>query len=407
MDYDSIDFYFDDASSFHAELDDTLRLPCENKEAAERITNLYVRLIVRFQNEYCQTQTEIAQCAYQLIDSAFFLEHSTTILSHIIHAHALQATDSLHLRIVYWLLIYAGREDLRWMKYIVSDARLNKQNRLFRKIIGEKIFPASAVLAFEMCKVSKLRPADLAIVSCDFLTSLLDLVETMLKDCDETFNYDIIRLVLVINEQFMLATQKSISNRVLDVLEERIGYSNTFSANLIFMLNRSDDACVKLLILKLLYGIFMRPTLYEFFYTNDLFVLVDIMLREVCDLGEEREAEALRDAYLRVLRPLLINTQLRNTPYKQTEIHNTLCAMIAPCSYKASNPATNRLVERILQEWSYKAPDLLDVEILQSRTPSPYPMMRSTSSVSSTSSITTPEDDKDQQMDHSIMCAGA
>lgn len=54
-----------------------------------------------------------------------------------------------------------------------------------------------------------------------------------------------------------------------------------------------DDACVKLLILKLLYGIFTRSSLYEFFYTNDLYVLVDIMLREVCDLGEEREAEAV------------------------------------------------------------------------------------------------------------------
>lgn len=61
----------------------------------------------------------------------------------------------------------------------------------------------------------------------------------------------------------------------------------------IHVLSLLDDACVKLLILKLLYGIFTRPSLYEFFYTNDLYVLVDIMLREVCDLGEEREAEAV------------------------------------------------------------------------------------------------------------------
>lgn len=61
----------------------------------------------------------------------------------------------------------------------------------------------------------------------------------------------------------------------------------------VLSLSLIDDACVKLLILKLLYGIFTRPSLYEFFYTNDLYVLVDIMLREVCDLGEEREAEAV------------------------------------------------------------------------------------------------------------------
>lgn len=56
-----------------------------------------------------------------------------------------------------------------------------------------------------------------------------------------------------------------------------------------------DDACVKLLILKLLYCIFTRSSLYEYFYTNDLYVLVDVILREVCNLGEERDAEAVSE----------------------------------------------------------------------------------------------------------------
>ncbi|CDH52072.1 related to orc3p [Lichtheimia corymbifera JMRC:FSU:9682] len=407
MDYDSIDYFFDDASSFHAELDDILRLPCVNKQDAERITTQYLRLWSRFQDEFCQSQTELAHCAYQMIDSHLFLEHSTTILSHITQAHALSASDPHDLRIAYSLLIYAGKEDPRWMKFVVSDARRNKQNRLFRKIINEPIIASSVGLAFEMCKVSKLRQSDLGVVSCSFLNSLLDMVESMLQDADESFNYDIIQFILVLNEQYMMAGTQT--NRVLDMLEERMGTATTFSANLIFMLNRSDDACVKLLILKLLYGIFTRPSLYEFFYTNDLYVLVDIMLREVCDLGEEREAEALRDAYLRVLRPLLINTQLRRTPYKETEIRSTLCAMIAPCNYRIVNPSTNRLVERILEEWTPSSSTLLDVNpALINRTPSPYPMLRSPASFSSSSSsIQTPDDERDQQVDTTVLCAEA
>jgi hypothetical protein len=54
-----------------------------------------------------------------------------------------------------------------------------------------------------------------------------------------------------------------------------------------------DDSCVQLLILKLLYCIFTEPKLYEYFYTNDLYVLVDVILREVCDLGDDREAETV------------------------------------------------------------------------------------------------------------------
>lgn len=77
MDYDSIDYFFDDPSSFHAgklpmdnlfishctlyvlnplslfffhiELDDILQLPCCNKQDAERITTQYIRLWTRFQ----------------------------------------------------------------------------------------------------------------------------------------------------------------------------------------------------------------------------------------------------------------------------------------------------------------------------------------------------------------------
>lgn len=54
-----------------------------------------------------------------------------------------------------------------------------------------------------------------------------------------------------------------------------------------------DDTCVQMLILKLLYGIFTTPTLYEYFYTNDLYVLVDITLRELCDLGDTKESQTV------------------------------------------------------------------------------------------------------------------
>jgi hypothetical protein len=54
-----------------------------------------------------------------------------------------------------------------------------------------------------------------------------------------------------------------------------------------------DDTCVQMLILKLLYGIFTTPSIYEYFYTNDLYVLVDISLRELCDLGDAKESQTV------------------------------------------------------------------------------------------------------------------
>jgi hypothetical protein len=79
--------------------------------------------------------------------------------------------------------------------------------------------------------------------------------------------------------------------------------------------------------LKLLYLIFTTPNTYEYFFTNDLHVLVDILIRNLLDLPEE--ASALRHTYLRVLYPLLAHTQLRNPPhYKRDELRRLLSILV-------------------------------------------------------------------------------
>jgi len=47
---------------------------------------------------------------------------------------------------------------------------------------------------------------------------------------------------------------------------------------------------MQLLVLKLLYILFTTPGTSEYFYTNDLRVLVDVFLREVVDLDEDSES---------------------------------------------------------------------------------------------------------------------
>lgn len=100
-------------------------------------------------------------------------------------------------------------------------------------------------------------------------------------------------------------------NRVLRILMSRLGSSMTFGENLIFMLNRAgmyftpcstmifaqglldrtpEDLVMQLLVLKLLYLLFNTKGTAEYFYTNDLCVLVDVFLREILDLDEQSES---------------------------------------------------------------------------------------------------------------------
>lgn len=89
------------------------------------------------------------------------------------------------------------------------------------------------------------------------------------------------------------------------------------------MLTGTAETSLQLFTLKLLYLIFTTPSTFEYFYTNDLRVLVDILIRNLLDLPEE--ASALRHTYLRVLYPLLAHTQLRHPPYyKRDELKRML-----------------------------------------------------------------------------------
>lgn len=47
---------------------------------------------------------------------------------------------------------------------------------------------------------------------------------------------------------------------------------------------------MQLLVLKILYLLFTTRGTSEYFYTNDLHVLVDVFLREIVDLDESNEA---------------------------------------------------------------------------------------------------------------------
>ena len=103
---------------------------------------------------------------------------------------------------------------------------------------------------------------------------------------------------------------------------------------------------MQLLLLKILYLLFTTPSTQQYFYTNDLRVLVDVFLRELIDLPDE--SEALRHTYLRVLNPLLSNTQLRDVPYKRPQIRRALQALVAHSHVREINLTTLRLVDRCL-----------------------------------------------------------
>jgi hypothetical protein len=133
----------------------------------------------------------------------------------------------------------------------------------------------------------------------------------------------------------------------------------TFGENIILLLNRETETSLQLLILKLLYLLFTTRATHEYFYTNDLRVLLDVIIRNLLDLPNE--LVSLRHTYLRVMYPLLTHTQLNQAPhYKQDEIVKVLRILggSANAHWEPVDETTVRLVERVA-----KVPWLRDEDI--------------------------------------------
>lgn len=161
---------------------------------------------------------------------------------------------------------------------------------------------------------------------------------------------------LVMNEQYLVAStshhtdgRPPVTNRLIKALSTHGMTYKTFGCNLILLLNRESETSLQLLILKVLYLLFGNPSTAEYFYTNDLHVLIDVILRNLIDLPHDSTAaNALRHTYLRVLNPILTNSQISKPPhYKRDDILRLLNLLVTSGNHFAPvDETTQRLVVR-------------------------------------------------------------
>lgn len=175
------------------------------------------------------------------------------------------------------------------------------------------------------------------------------------------------------------ASAPALTNRILKLIASHGLNYRTFGENLILLLNRESALSAQLLILKLLYLLFTTAATQEYFYTNDLHVLVDVFIRNLLDLdmgylvGDQSEENlsqdgqrVLRHTYLRVLCPLLKNTQLARSDshYKRDELRKLMHMLITRSSahFAPMDETVIRLVLRCRNvEW-LKDPDDADAD---------------------------------------------
>ncbi|EAU83953.2 hypothetical protein CC1G_09835 [Coprinopsis cinerea okayama7 len=370
-DHLGIVYVVETAQQFWSELDDIIKglneLDAPTLSQLDSTLRRFLTLCATYHEQYLQSPLQLEHAFELLLDSELFQFHSERMCE-IVVEDALKTTDPHTLFILYNTLYFHGHRRVealknhkRWqpiiphlMDHILVEIDPDVEDTFFGAAgsrgsiiisgtsvpvpIEVKLRSLGIKLLYEICKVQKMTAVDLKIFDDSFIDYLFELVEQTKYMQDDAFNYSVIKLIVALNEQFMVAglgsdSQKApdeSNNRIIRILVRRFGNSHTFGENLIFMLNRAkhtpEDLCMQLLILKLLYVLFTTKSLAEYFYTNDLCVLVDVFLRELSNLDESNES---RPHIMSLLESLIANENIRDI-----------------------NPTTKRLVERCLSgEW--------------------------------------------------------
>ncbi|KAL8713935.1 MAG: hypothetical protein Q9220_002081 [cf. Caloplaca sp. 1 TL-2023] len=360
-----VSYELDNEQQFWDELDDIVSTECQTHGLIDDALRSYLTFINNYRGEYLHTEYDIARCAFKLLESTLFSAHKDYVRRQIVFSLLEEdSPDALHLIVA--LLLFDGRDNEATFELMNEEGIFPKLVELIyeKKDDGAGLHRVLLELLYEMSRIQRLRIQDLILIEDEFIQYLFRVIEGLSDDVNDPYHYPTIRVLLILNEQYMvtahdpqpnlppLPAPTDLTNKVIKTLSTHGPLFKTFGENIILLLNRESETSLQLLILKLLYLLFTTPSTYEYFYTNDLRVLVDVMIRNLLDLP--LSAHALRHTYLRVLYPLLAHTQLKHPPhYKREELKRLLNMMTATGAgqnhFGAVDETTKRLVGRCVK----------------------------------------------------------
>ncbi|KAI5806233.1 hypothetical protein EDC01DRAFT_715525 [Geopyxis carbonaria] len=342
---------------FWNDLEAIVTSPCQSPEAIDNCLKTYLAFTSTFASDYLITDFDWAKCAFKLLESPLFRKHRGYVRRRML-GRLRKDTSNPRLHLVASILLYDGRESQKVFENLLEEGLFERLVAIVKDKREEDpaMWAVALDLLYEMSRIQRLRAQDLDAIEDEFVQYLFSIIEEDPEE-DDPYHYPVIRMLLVLNEQYMVSAHtvpsgradNAPTNKVIKTLCYHGSIYKTFGENIILLINRESETCLQLLILKLLYLLFTTTATYEYFYSNDLRVLVDVIIRNLLDLPDE--TQALRHTYLRVLYPLLNHSQLRRAPhYKKEELLRLFDILSGGRNehFEPTDPTTMRLISRCL-----------------------------------------------------------
>ncbi|KAG4300912.1 hypothetical protein PCANB_002821 [Pneumocystis canis] len=360
---DFVCYEIDNELQFWEELTDILF----SFEKSQKYLDIYIKNFLNFTtiygvNKYLKKDADYELCCYKFLSSDLFISNKDYIRHELITM--INDQDKLqYFYILYWILFSDAQ-------LYPETYKLMKDKGSFESLIitvwkhfqtSPEVHRLGLKLLYEICHMHQLTYNELFFIQEEFLCFMFELMEKNAY-IEDSYILSIIKFILVINNQYILQflpfhlrhspeiskhnKGNSPANFVMNILKKKGNMYKTFGENIIFILNRQKDTYLEFLILKQLYLLFTTKETFEYFYINDLKVLVDIFIKKLYDFPEENEK--LYHTYLRVFYYLLKNTQLKNPPYyKQDQLQKLFQTLKQTIQFQTTRDI-NSAVEKLL-----------------------------------------------------------
>ncbi|SCV99814.1 LAFE_0B03092g1_1 [Lachancea fermentati] len=392
-----------DVAQFWGSMERLLEIEDEKDEAvvnSELVS--YVKKASDNYKEYLHTEQDIYRLALILTQSKLFQNNREFCLSKLLSLLSVDLLETNLKFIISYIILCASKSDSSLLEILLQFqgftviynnlynhfaylSRYGEERFLSNKVTEEQsdltdiefeiiegLKQISTVLMgilFQIFKYSKCDIGNIGIVDDFFVYFLMKSIRS--DTTDDIFNNTKFKLLLALNEQYMIFSyQYEVENKVYKYLINN-SVSKNFMELLLLMFNRVTDRSLQIMMCKIIYLILTsdEDLARDFFYLNDLHVFVDVLLRELKDISEDEEL--IRNTFLRVLFPLLKNTELINSHYRRSdlvEVLEYLSSLDNICSteeIKREHKTTSRLALKCLNqvEWlQYSKPEGSDKE---------------------------------------------
>ncbi|KAL3952309.1 hypothetical protein ACCO45_014026 [Purpureocillium lilacinum] len=355
---DKVDIY----EEGKGQLNECVSTECDSTyETIDNALRTWLDVTSKFRDRDSDSQDDVLVCAHLLLESPLFKQNNDYVRTQIIHS-LLQEDEAASLHAIASLLFLDGRLDESTFPRMISEDCFPRLLELIKSGQDDddpRLHRLLLQLMYEMSRVERLKLEDLMLVDDAFIHYLFRIIEGVSDDVQDPYHYPTIRVLVSCPQRAVHAgvdgcrhrsdrRASALTNRIVKCLSLHGPQFRTFGENIILLLNRETETSLQLLILKLLYLLFTTKATYEYFYTNDLRVLLDVIIRNLMDLPDEKMS--LRHTYLRVMYPLLAHTQLSQPPhYKSEEIVRVLRILRGSqnAHFAPADETTLRLVDRV------------------------------------------------------------